>query len=55
MKKMTPKPRTTLTYEWDTKRGKTSETLLNQQIAAKSHAYEFGADPQDITNWQWPF
>jgi phosphoketolase len=31
------------------------ETLLNQQIAAKSHAYEFGVDPQDITNWQWPF
>ena len=23
MKKMTPKPRTTLTYEWDTKWGKT--------------------------------
>jgi xylulose-5-phosphate/fructose-6-phosphate phosphoketolase len=31
------------------------ETLLNQQIAAKSHAHEFGVDPQDITNWQWPF
>jgi xylulose-5-phosphate/fructose-6-phosphate phosphoketolase len=30
------------------------ETLLNQQIAAKSHAHEFGVDPQDITNWQWP-
>ena len=31
------------------------EALLNQQIAAKSHAHEFGVDPQDITNWQWPF
>jgi xylulose-5-phosphate/fructose-6-phosphate phosphoketolase len=31
------------------------EALLNQKIAAKSHAHEFGVDPQDITNWQWPF
>ena len=31
------------------------EALLNSQIAAKSHAYEFGIDLQDITNWQWPF
>jgi len=31
------------------------EALLNQQIACKSHAYEFGIDPPDITNWQWPF
>ena len=31
------------------------EALLNQQIARKSHAHEFGIDPQDITNWQWPF
>ncbi len=31
------------------------EALLNQQIAAKGHAHEFGIDPQDITNWQWPF
>jgi xylulose-5-phosphate/fructose-6-phosphate phosphoketolase len=31
------------------------EDLLNQQIAAKNHAHEFGVDPQDITNWQWPF
>lgn len=31
------------------------EALLNRQIAAKSHAHEFGIDPQDITNWQWPF
>ena len=31
------------------------EALLNRQIAAKSHAHEFGVDPLDITNWQWPF
>ena len=31
------------------------EALLNDQIAAKSHAHEFGVDRQDITNWQWPF
>ncbi len=31
------------------------ETLLNDQIDAKNHAHEFGIDPQDITNWQWPF
>jgi len=31
------------------------EALLNQQIAAKSHAHLFGTDPEVITNWQWPF
>ncbi|MGO8804874.1 phosphoketolase family protein [Candidatus Binatus sp.] len=31
------------------------EALLNHQIDAKNHAHEFGIDPQDITNWQWPF
>ena len=31
------------------------ETLLNHQIDAKNHAHEFGIDPQDVTNWQWPF
>jgi xylulose-5-phosphate/fructose-6-phosphate phosphoketolase len=31
------------------------ETLLNRQIEAKSHAYEFGTDPEEITSWQWPF
>jgi xylulose-5-phosphate/fructose-6-phosphate phosphoketolase len=31
------------------------EALLNHQIDAKSHAHEFGIDPQEITNWQWPF
>ncbi|HTR22398.1 MAG TPA: phosphoketolase family protein, partial [Terriglobales bacterium] len=31
------------------------EDLLNRQIAAKSHAHEFGVDPQEVSNWQWPF
>jgi xylulose-5-phosphate/fructose-6-phosphate phosphoketolase len=31
------------------------EALLNHQIDAKNHAHQFGIDPQDITNWQWPF
>ena len=31
------------------------EALLDQQIACKNHAFEFGVDPPDITNWQWPF
>ncbi len=31
------------------------EALLNQQIASKSYAHELGVDPQDVTNWQWPF
>ena len=31
------------------------EALLNRQIEAKSHAYEFGIDPEEITSWQWPF
>jgi xylulose-5-phosphate/fructose-6-phosphate phosphoketolase len=31
------------------------EVLLNHQIASKNHAHEFGIDPKDITDWQWPF
>ena len=31
------------------------EALLNEQIKYKNHAYEFGTDPSDITNWKWPF
>jgi len=31
------------------------EALLNEQIAAKNHAYEFGIDRVDITNWKWPY
>jgi xylulose-5-phosphate/fructose-6-phosphate phosphoketolase len=30
------------------------ETLINQQIACKQHAYEFGIDPPEITDWKWP-
>jgi xylulose-5-phosphate/fructose-6-phosphate phosphoketolase len=30
------------------------EALLDQQIACMKHAYEFGVDPQDITDWKWP-
>jgi xylulose-5-phosphate/fructose-6-phosphate phosphoketolase len=30
------------------------EALLNRQIACKNHAYEFGIDPPDITDWKWP-
>jgi len=31
------------------------EALLNQQIACKNRAWEFGVDTPEITNWQWPF
>jgi xylulose-5-phosphate/fructose-6-phosphate phosphoketolase len=31
------------------------ENLLNEQIACKNHAYEFGIDREDITNWKWPY
>jgi len=31
------------------------EALLNQQIACKNHAYQWGVDSQDITDWEWPF
>jgi xylulose-5-phosphate/fructose-6-phosphate phosphoketolase len=31
------------------------ESFLNQQIACKEHAYEFGMDRSDITDWKWPF
>ena len=31
------------------------EALLDQQIACLTHAHQFGIDPPDITNWQWPF
>jgi phosphoketolase len=30
-------------------------TLGNEQIACKNHAYEFGIDREDITNWRWPY
>jgi xylulose-5-phosphate/fructose-6-phosphate phosphoketolase len=31
------------------------ELLLNQQIKNKNHAHQFGIDPKEITDWQWPF
>ena len=31
------------------------EALRNQQIACERHAYEFGLDQPEITNWKWPF
>jgi xylulose-5-phosphate/fructose-6-phosphate phosphoketolase len=31
------------------------EELVNQQIACKAHAYEFGTDSTEITDWKWPF
>ena len=31
------------------------ETLLNEQIACKGYAYEFGIDKAEITDWKWPF
>ena len=31
------------------------ELLLNRQISSKNHAHQFGIDPKDITDWQWPF
>jgi xylulose-5-phosphate/fructose-6-phosphate phosphoketolase len=31
------------------------EAMLNQQIACKNHAWNFGVDNPEIVNWQWPF
>jgi xylulose-5-phosphate/fructose-6-phosphate phosphoketolase len=31
------------------------EALLDQQIACNNHAYEFGVDRQDLTDFKWPF
>jgi xylulose-5-phosphate/fructose-6-phosphate phosphoketolase len=31
------------------------EALLNQQIACKNYAMEFGLDPPEIAKWEWPF
>jgi xylulose-5-phosphate/fructose-6-phosphate phosphoketolase len=31
------------------------ERLRNEQIACEEHAYEFGIDPSDLTDWKWPF
>jgi xylulose-5-phosphate/fructose-6-phosphate phosphoketolase len=31
------------------------ETLVNEQIACKKQAHEFGVDRSEITDWKWPF
>ena len=31
------------------------EAPLDQRIACEAHAFEFGVDSSEITNWQWPF
>ncbi|MEJ2217480.1 MAG: phosphoketolase family protein [Gemmatimonadota bacterium] len=31
------------------------QELLNEQIACKNHAFEFGVDRPDIVDWEWPF
>jgi xylulose-5-phosphate/fructose-6-phosphate phosphoketolase len=31
------------------------EAFMNERIACKQHAYEFGIDPAEITHWKWPF
>jgi len=31
------------------------QALLARQTVCKNHAHEFGIDPPEITNWQWPF
>jgi xylulose-5-phosphate/fructose-6-phosphate phosphoketolase len=31
------------------------DAFLNEQIACKEYACEFGIDRPEITNWKWPF
>ena len=31
------------------------EALMNELIACKRHAHEFGVDRPEITDWKWPF
>ena len=31
------------------------EALVNQRIAYKQHAYKFGIDSPEITDWKWPY
>lgn len=31
------------------------EAFLNNRIAGKNNAYENGIDPENITNWKWPY
>jgi xylulose-5-phosphate/fructose-6-phosphate phosphoketolase len=35
--------------------GGVRDQLLNQQIASKNYAHQFGIDPKEITDWKWPF
>jgi len=30
------------------------EALLNEQIVCMNHAYEFGVDRKEVTDWMWP-
>ena len=30
------------------------DALVNQRILSQRHAFEFGIDPPEITNWTWP-
>ncbi len=31
------------------------DELVNQRIACQEHAYRFGIDRSDITDWKWPY
>lgn len=31
------------------------EKLMDQRIKCKNMAYETGLDPEEVTNWQWPY
>jgi xylulose-5-phosphate/fructose-6-phosphate phosphoketolase len=31
------------------------EELVNQRIACQEHAYQFGTDRSEITDWKWPY
>lgn len=33
----------------------TREKLVNARLHAQNHAYETGLDPQDLTDWTWPY
>jgi xylulose-5-phosphate/fructose-6-phosphate phosphoketolase len=35
--------------------GDIRDSLLNRQVQSKNYAHEFGIDPKEITDWQWPF
>ncbi|KAK3056818.1 hypothetical protein LTR09_002611 [Extremus antarcticus] len=37
------------------KGGDVREKLLGERIKTKNHAYEVGMDPQELTDWTWPF